>query len=454
MPKGKPTSIETKRSIAELVENEVRNHIDYVAERTSKTQEEVLQNYRDIDFSEIRDLPPLTLNCVLGDIYSISKGRIVNYLHNIGDNFREYRGYNIKFQGMRQLNANPEFAKAHAERSRERMRKLRANPKFAKAHVERIRQLNANPEFAKANAERSRERIKKLNANPEFVKANAERNRERMSQLLANPEFAKAHAEKSRERMKKLYANPEFAKAHAERSRERMKKLHANPEFAKAHAERGREIMRKLNANPEFAKAKAKANAEGGKIGAETLRYQRYNFQGNFYDSQSEATTGVLMEKYIPGYKVIEHKTFQMNTEIPKTIDFLVNGTFIEWHPILAFKGKKNLGDITSKEEADSYKRIKNSLAYKEKKEFKREYKQVLAMNYFNSRQEAINQSPTYKGSELILAQTPEELYDSVITRFGTNYPSKDNFKREFNQVVRKVKESKKQKTEAKQEAA
>jgi hypothetical protein len=276
-------------------------------------------------------------------------------------------------------------------------------------------------------------KIKDYNSDPKVIVSK----RERMKRFHADPEFARVHKEK----IKLNYANPEFAIAH----RNAIRRCYLNPEFAKAQADRARKNMKKLYDNPEFAKA----NKERARINADNLRHKRWNFQGNFYDSQSEAATGVLMEKYIPEFKVIEHKTFQMNTEIPKTIDFLVNGTFVEWHPILAFCGTDNLGSIPTREEAESYKRVLSELEGEEKKRFEREYKQVLAMNYFNSRQEAINQSPTYQGSKLILAQTPQELYDSVITRFGANYPSRDDFVREFNQVVKEVKQSNK-KTELK----
>ena len=36
---------------------------------------------------------------------------------------------------------------AHAERASERMRALNADPEFAKAHAERMRALHADPEF-------------------------------------------------------------------------------------------------------------------------------------------------------------------------------------------------------------------------------------------------------------------------------------------------------------------
>ncbi len=116
----------------------------------------------------------------------------------------------------------------------------RCQPESVKALAEAMRKRNADPEFARANAERAAEKIRKLNADPEFAKANAERMRQRHS----DPEFAKANAE----RMRKLHADPEFAKAHAERAAERMRKRNADPEFARANAERAAERMRQRHA--------------------------------------------------------------------------------------------------------------------------------------------------------------------------------------------------------------
>ena len=87
---------------------------------------------------------------------------------------------------------------------------------------------------------------------------------------------------------------------------------------------------------------------KGGKIASEALRRTRYAFNGNHYDSQSEATVATLLEKYIPEFRIEEGKTYQVNHDIPKSIDFLVDGTFVEWHPILMFAGRANLGDMPS----------------------------------------------------------------------------------------------------------
>ena len=51
-----------------------------------------------------------------------------NYAKRHGFEFR--KDYSAHAERMRKRHADPEFAKAHAERSAERMRKLHANPAF------------------------------------------------------------------------------------------------------------------------------------------------------------------------------------------------------------------------------------------------------------------------------------------------------------------------------------
>ena len=65
-----------------------------------------------------------------------------------------------------------------------------------RAQAERMKALNADPEFAKAHAECGRKHMKALNADPEFKKASAERGRKQLKALHADPEFAKARDER------------------------------------------------------------------------------------------------------------------------------------------------------------------------------------------------------------------------------------------------------------------
>ncbi|MBU0976925.1 MAG: hypothetical protein KKD18_00745 [Nanoarchaeota archaeon] len=174
-----------------------------------------------------------------------------------------------------------------------------------------------------------------------------------------------------------------------------------------------------------------------------TLRKTRYAFNGQFYDSQSEATVATLLENYVPGFRIEEGKTFQINHKIPKTLDFLVDGEFLEWHPILMFAGKNGLGDIDSPEKYQKFKSIKSKFSPERAKVFKRRYNRLLASNYLTQRQAAVNESQTYAGMNVRLVQTPEELY-CFLTEKGCDLPDQGQFVQEFKQIKAQVKEANK----------
>ncbi len=178
---------------------------------------------------------------------------------------------------------------------------------------------------------------------------------------------------------------------------------------------------------------------ENGKKAVERLRKNKYYFNGNYYDSKSEAICAILMEKYILEFKIIEGKTYQISKDLPIVVDFLVNNNFIEYHPILIFKSNKHgMGDFKNLDNYLEYQKIRSSLTIEEKKSYQNEVRKILAQDYYEKRRKIIDKSQ-YKNLELILIQNPEELYDKIITKFGTNYPSKEEFIREFNEIKRKV---------------
>ncbi|MBD3309982.1 hypothetical protein GF351_02065 [Candidatus Woesearchaeota archaeon] len=159
----------------------------------------------------------------------------------------------------------------------------------------------------------------------------------------------------------------------------------------------------------------------------------RYSFRGNIFDSLAEAACGVLMEKYITGWKIIEGETFQVNGSIPKAIDFYVRGVFVEYHPII----------LSRKEHASvRYSAEKASVPRQIQKQFREKLELQQAQSYLLQRKMAIDRSPVYRGAEIMLIRDPEELYDHVIKRFGCSYPAKEDFLQEFSKVKKKVKKS------------
>jgi hypothetical protein len=91
------------------------------------------------------------------------------------------------------------------------------------AVIKHMRQLNANPEFAKANAERGRKTMARINANPELTKANGKRGTKSLAKSHTDPEWKARRSAW----MIKLNADPEFAAANAERGRKKMQLINA-----------------------------------------------------------------------------------------------------------------------------------------------------------------------------------------------------------------------------------
>lgn len=179
---------------------------------------------------------------------------------------------------------------------------------------------------------------------------------------------------------------------------------------------------------------------KAGRASLQSHRNSSYNAEGRFFAlSQQEGAVALLLEKYL-GYKVAEGENFQVRNKGISNggIDFLVSKEFLEWHPIIpSLRGKKR-GDIPTKEDLVSYQKVLSQIPEAELEDFVRDYKQVLAVNYRNSRQEAVDNSG-YNGTDVSLATNICELYD-FIKMNGGNLPAFNDFKREFNQKVKYVK--------------
>ncbi|MAG20163.1 hypothetical protein CL618_01890 [archaeon] len=186
----------------------------------------------------------------------------------------------------------------------------------------------------------------------------------------------------------------------------------------------------------EFGKVSGK---KGGLKAAETMRKTKgWGFNGIKYHSQQEATCGYLLEKYVPHFDIREGETFQINGDIEKSIDFLVNGVFVEWHPCTPYHGGR--GDIPIHEEGQSFKRVTGNLEGAEKKEFVQDYGLVLAMNYLDERRQAVENS-SYASTEVVLVQDPKQLYE-FISRYNPDMPEQAEFVREFRNITKQVKKA------------
>jgi len=171
-------------------------------------------------------------------------------------------------------------------------------------------------------------------------------------------------------------------------------------------------------------------------------RHPIYAFLGNVYDSMEEAACADMMHKYISSFEPKEGETIHISEGLEGIIDYKVENVFVEYHPIALCKLDNGFGDFDSEEEFEEYKAAKEKVPEDKIKDFERDIKKVLRDRYVSDRENIISQSEKYEGTELILATSPEEVYDLVITRFGENYPSKEEFLNEFNATKKLIKES------------
>jgi hypothetical protein len=163
-------------------------------------------------------------------------------------------------------------------------------------------------------------------------------------------------------------------------------------------------------------------------------------YNGHRHDSYEEAVCGVLLEKYIPGFKLREGDTFQVPLAGGKRADFRVGTTIVEWHPVLMFKTKEGVGSFADFNELKEYQAIKSKLTDSKARLFEAETKRKLADRYYQARKEDIDSTPNQRGRELVVADTAKAFYHAVVARFGRDIPSEQKFLREFNKVKTRVK--------------
>jgi len=223
-----------------------------------------------------------------------------------------------------------------------------------------------------------------------------------------------------------------------------FKDLRGNAEFNSKMSKIRSERMKRLHQNPEFEKGAIKRGIKA----AESFRKNAYYIEGRFSaSSMQEGAAALLLEKYIPEYKITEGINFQVRDKGINNggIDFLVNGEFLEWHPIVMSSsilrsGRTWRGDISAKM-FPAYLEGLNFLPASERKDFKEFVAGKLGEVYRNSRQGAVDNSE-YKGTTVALASNVEELYN-FIAKYNPNLPSFPNFASEFRQTIKHVKQFK-----------
>lgn len=175
---------------------------------------------------------------------------------------------------------------------------------------------------------------------------------------------------------------------------------------------------------------------------SEAMNSRKVVWGDNYYDSHVEAATAVAFETFIPNFRIERGVNYQVITDNSfKKIDFMVNGVFVEYNPVVLRCYPGSTGAFDSQEEYLIYTRHVAELSELDKDEYNDQVQKALRERYFRQRRDAIDQDPRYLGRELIIAATPEELYEQVIKRFGEGYhPTAEEFVRFFEYTTRKIK--------------
>ena len=193
----------------------------------------------------------------------------------------------------------------------------------------------------------------------------------------------------------------------------------------------------------EIFKMRGKGGKKAGKKAIELLR-KKYFVEERFYSqSQQEGAVALMLEKYVLGYEISDGVNFQVKDRKIDNggIDFLVNEEFLEWHPIVlggeSFGGKNRRGDIPDSDR-ESYFKVLKQLEQSERSLFRQDYARVLALDYKQRRQQAVDNSE-YSGARLFLVTDERTLYD-FISRYSSALPEFKDFRREFKEKIKYVK--------------
>ncbi len=144
--------------------------------------------------------------------------------------------------------------------------------------------------------------------------------------------------------------------------------------------------------------------------------------------SRSEAICAELLRRYVPHFDLREGLTFQVPVGRDQhgnvfAVDFLVDGVLFEYHPVRLFKNRRRFGDFLNKQEYRTYTQMYHSLRRDQRDFFQEAMRARLTKNYYAKRRALLDQHPSYRRMELVVATNPEEFYHLILKRLGKNVP-------------------------------
>ena len=149
------------------------------------------------------------------------------------------------------------------------------------------------------------------------------------------------------------------------------------------------------------------------------------------FHSRCEVACAVLMERYIPRFKIKEGETYQIPIGFGRFVDFALEKDgrryLFEYHP----------ANLKFEMNGKAYSNLCNALA-QVPKHLRREIRDAIRddklIDYIKKRAFCIQFSPIeeIQKSTLIVCEDPERFYRLVIKKFGAAYPNEKQFIREF----------------------
>lgn len=146
------------------------------------------------------------------------------------------------------------------------------------------------------------------------------------------------------------------------------------------------------------------------------------------HDSRSEFALCELFKRYIPGWMPVMGETFQIPIR-DKKIDFLIQNTFVEFHPILVIR------ELKSDEATALFRQM-----YRRGNGFeKQQLAELLTIELraqYSARRWQLIQHSEHRGKELIVCGNELEVYKNIVKRFAKEPPGLKVFCKEFSELI------------------
>lgn len=148
------------------------------------------------------------------------------------------------------------------------------------------------------------------------------------------------------------------------------------------------------------------------------------------FSSKSEAACGIMLEKYVPNFKLVPGETFQIPIG-SKKIDFQLDGVFIEFHPI------QLRHEFASKKAYEQFKVALGRLEDWQRSELQEILSEEFQMQYKKGRVNILNCFEETKNAEVIVCYSGSDFVDNVLMRFGSRseLPSRNKLLEEWNSL-------------------